>query len=88
MKHISTLYTGQMKTPLETAIYWVKFVAKHKGAPHLRSNAAEMPFYVYYNLDCFAFLIVCCSSIVWKFMLFGEKLFLQLRQGSPKQKIS
>lgn len=65
MSLISHRYWNQLKPPLDTAIYWVKYVAKYKGAPHMRSIAIDMPFYVYYNLDCWAFLIGFCMLIVY-----------------------
>lgn len=65
MNLISQRYWNQLRPPLETAIYWVKYVARHKGAPHMRSIAIDMPFYVYYNLDCWAFLIALCAFMVY-----------------------
>lgn len=64
-KLASFSYWYQIKTPLETAIYWVKHVARHKGAPHLRSIAIDMPFYVYYNLDCYAVIVAFCALMLF-----------------------
>lgn len=72
---VSYNYWKQIKPPLETAVYYVKQVAKHKGAPHMRCIAADMPFYVYYNIDCWAFLVACCiltifiiTKLFWKLL--------------------
>lgn len=54
---ISERFRDQPLSPLETAKHWVKHVAKNKGAPHLRSVAVELPFYVLYNLDVWAFIV-------------------------------
>lgn len=43
-------------TPLETGMYWVKHVAKNKGASHLRSVAVELTFFQLYNVDVWAFI--------------------------------
>lgn len=43
--------------PLETAIYWVEYVARHKGAHFMKTAAVNMPFYQYYLLDVIAFII-------------------------------
>lgn len=74
-KLASFSYVTQLRPPLDMAIYWVKHVARHQGAPHLRSIAIDMPFYVYYNLDCFAVIVV--FSILWLFISLkvGKRLF-------------
>lgn len=62
-KITSDRYRDQLKTPLQTAIHWVKHVAKNKGAPHLRSAAVDLPFYVYYNLDVYAASIAIVTLV-------------------------
>lgn len=42
----------------QAALHWVKHVAKNRGAPHFHSDAVQFPFYVYYNLDVWAFIFV------------------------------
>lgn len=53
--------------PLETAIYWIEFVIRHNGAPHLRSAALRLKWYQREMIDIFAFivlvLIVMCLFI-------------------------
>ncbi|XP_055304711.1 UDP-glycosyltransferase UGT5-like [Sitodiplosis mosellana] len=78
MQITSNRFRNQIKSPLDTAIYWVKYVAKHKGAPHLRSIAIDMPFYVFYNLDCWAFLIICCVFTIFAFTMTCHILCLRL----------
>ena len=52
-------------TPKESVIYWTKYVLSHKGATHLHSMAADMPFYQYFLLDVILFLLIICISLVW-----------------------
>ncbi|XP_055304709.1 UDP-glycosyltransferase UGT5-like [Sitodiplosis mosellana] len=61
---ISGRYHSQMNSPMETAIHWVEHIAKFKGAPHLRSAGIDQPFYVYYSLDCWSFIIFVCSLVL------------------------
>ncbi|KAF5280026.1 hypothetical protein FQA39_LY05407 [Lamprigera yunnana] len=42
-KELSARFRDRPLPPLETAIYWVEYVARHKGAPHLRTAAVGMP---------------------------------------------
>lgn len=57
VKLMSNRYRDQPLTPLETAIYWTEYVARHKGAPHMRSAGLDLPFYAYHSFDVFAFLL-------------------------------
>lgn len=59
----------RLTTPLETAVHWVKYVAKYKGAPHLRSAAVDIPFYAMYNHDAWIGIIIAfvinVKIIIW-----------------------
>lgn len=37
----SEIYRDRLVPPMETAIYWVEYVAATKGAPHLHSIATH-----------------------------------------------
>lgn len=56
-------------TPLETAIYWVEYVARHKGAPQLQSPSAKrFGVWKYYSLDVITFagaILVIILFILW-----------------------
>jgi glucuronosyltransferase len=49
---------------LDTAILWVEYVMRHKGAEHLRSPLADIPFYQYYLFDVILFLLVSLLALV------------------------
>lgn len=44
----------QRTSPLDTAVYWTEYVLRHRGAAHLASPAADMPFYQWALLDVLA----------------------------------
>lgn len=52
------LLMDQRHTPLETAVYWVEYVIRHKGAPHLYSPSRDMNVFQYYSVDTLAILAV------------------------------
>lgn len=81
----SELYRDRIKTPLETAVYWIEYIARHKGAPHLRATAVDLNFIQYHMLDVYLSLIVVIASIILliKFVL---KKLLSLVFGRGKQK--
>ncbi|XP_066247354.1 UDP-glycosyltransferase UGT5-like isoform X2 [Euwallacea similis] len=53
-KQISEDYKDRPLSPMETAVYWVEYVIRHKGAPRLSSAAKYLKWYQYYLLDVFA----------------------------------
>lgn len=66
---MSVRFRDQPLTPLETAIYWTEYVARHKGATHMRSPGLDLSFFAYHSLDVFASLFVtllCVLYFVWR----------------------
>lgn len=57
MQRLSSLHRDQPIHPLDKAIFWIEYVLRHQGAPHLRSEASTLPWYSYYMLDVFALLL-------------------------------
>lgn len=67
-------------TPVESAVWWIEYAIRNRGAAHLKYNGAKMPYYQYYFLDIFAAHVVllyltwqatktiikylCCSRVV------------------------
>ncbi|XP_037038180.1 UDP-glycosyltransferase UGT4-like isoform X1 [Bradysia coprophila] len=69
MKSISEIYRDQPMTPLETAIYWTEYVARHRGAPHLRSAGLDLSFFAYHSLDVFA-TVLAAVYFTWRLIKF------------------
>lgn len=53
IERISEIFKSNQNDPLDTAIYWIEYIIKHKGAPHLQSHAKNLPWYRYLLLDVF-----------------------------------
>lgn len=58
IKQKSKIYHDRPEHPLKTAIYWIEYVIRHKGAPHLRVAGAKLPWYKYYMIDVIAVILV------------------------------
>lgn len=83
MKKVSEIYKDRPMSPMDTAIYWIEYVIRHKGARHLRSAAADLPFYQYLLLDVIAFiLLIFVSSILLMYYMF--RAFIRLLCGKSK----
>ncbi|XP_022623824.1 UDP-glucuronosyltransferase 2B15-like isoform X2 [Seriola dumerili] len=57
MTTLSNLHRDQPMKPLDRAIFWIEFVMRHKGAPHLRTESYRMSSIQYYSIDVVAFLL-------------------------------
>lgn len=54
MELTSRRFRDQPNHPLQTAIYWVEYVARHQGASHLQSSGRLLGFWAANNLDVYA----------------------------------
>lgn len=71
-------------SPMDTAVYWVEYVARHKGAPHMKTAAVDMPLYQYLLLDVLAFL----GAILLLFTYISYKITTSIfRSISSKRKV-
>lgn len=64
-KLVSERFRDQQNTPMETAIYWVEYIVRHKGAPHLRVAALDLSIFVNYSLDVIGFVAFSMIFVVY-----------------------
>ncbi|XP_040906722.1 UDP-glucuronosyltransferase 1-2-like [Toxotes jaculatrix] len=64
MQRLSRLHRDQPISPMDQAIFWVEYVMRHKGAPHLRTEAYKMPWYSYYSLDVMLLLLAAATVLL------------------------
>lgn len=72
-------------SPLDTAIYWVEYVARHKGAPFMRTAAVDMPLYQYLLLDVIAFIVASLAITLFIVYWVCKKLLLRLFRTEKKK---
>ncbi|CAG03843.1 unnamed protein product, partial [Tetraodon nigroviridis] len=68
MKKLSQLHHDKPMKPLDSALFWMEFVMRHKGAPHLRTESYKLPWYAYHCLDvmaAFAALGLVVMALAW-----------------------
>lgn len=49
---------------LENAIWWIEYVMRHNGAPHLHFDGADTAWYRQYDLDIIVFLTITSFLLV------------------------
>jgi hypothetical protein len=69
----SKLMHDQPLKPIDSAVYWIEHVIRHKGAPHLRSVATELKWYQREMIDIIVFLMAVTSAILVTIFLLLKK---------------
>ncbi|XP_066998494.2 UDP-glucosyltransferase 2 [Anabrus simplex] len=85
-ERLSKLFRDRPQAPLETAIYWTEYVLRHKGAPHLRSAAIDMPPYQYLLLDVIAVLFLVTGGAFAIFLFAIKKIIALGKKKTRKEK--
>lgn len=56
-KDVSRRFKDKPHTPMDTAVYWIEYVIRNSGAPHMRSPILDLNWYEYLLIDVTAILI-------------------------------
>uniref|UniRef100_A0A3P8VJS5 UDP-glucuronosyltransferase n=1 Tax=Cynoglossus semilaevis TaxID=244447 RepID=A0A3P8VJS5_CYNSE len=70
MERISRLHKDVPMKPMDTAIFWIEFVMRNKGAAHLRTESYRLPWYSYHSVDVMLFLAAAVLLILGTFVAF------------------
>ncbi|BFF93408.1 UDP-glucuronosyltransferase 1-7C-like [Drosophila madeirensis] len=65
VKAFSSLYRDRPLSARQTLLYWVDYVIRHHGAPHLQSPVVHMSFIAAHNLDIYALLLALLYISYW-----------------------
>ncbi|XP_015838775.2 UDP-glycosyltransferase UGT5 [Tribolium castaneum] len=77
----SKLMHDQPLKPLDLAVYWIEYVIRHKGAPHLRSAGLDLRWYQREMIDVIAFLTACVTAILAAVYLTIRKVICGRKSG-------
>jgi glucuronosyltransferase len=48
--------------PKQRAVFWIEYILRHNGAPHLRSSAVDLTWFQYHNLDVICVLVSAVTA--------------------------
>ncbi|KAM4744332.1 UDP-glucuronosyltransferase 2C1-like [Anableps anableps] len=65
MQRLSRLHRDQPMKPIDTALFWIEFIIRHKGAAHLRTESHRLPWYSYYSIDVVLFFLFVVAVITF-----------------------
>jgi len=87
-KIASDRFKDRPLTPSKTVDYWTRYVIRHKGAPHLKSQALNLNWYQYFLLDVIAVIIsiiLLVFFVMYKTFYFLKKLIFKSRTKSKSE---
>ncbi|XP_072223042.1 UDP glucuronosyltransferase 5 family, polypeptide E1 [Leuresthes tenuis] len=73
MIKLSQIHHDKPIKPIDSAIFWMDYIMRHKGAAHLRTESYKLPWYAYYCLDVMAFFVafgLLITALIWAFCRF------------------
>lgn len=90
-RELSRRFKDRPMSPLDTAMYWIEYVIRNKGADHIKSPSLNMNWITYNMLDVYAFFLIVfgllCYVInkLWKFVSQCQ-FFVRIALGYRKPK--
>ncbi|XP_067096907.1 UDP glucuronosyltransferase 5 family, polypeptide E1 [Osmerus mordax] len=84
MLRMSKLHHDQPMKPMDSALFWLEYVMRHKGASHLRTESYKMPWYAFHNVDVFALLLSIMACLL---LLFGLTCKIVIKAIISKNKV-
>ncbi|KAG8228487.1 UDP-glycosyltransferase [Ladona fulva] len=69
MKKRSAIAKDRPLPPLEKAVYWIEYVLRHDGAPHLRSAGVDLSWFQFFLVDIAMILMLALATLPVIFML-------------------
>ncbi|GAA6216727.1 UDP-glucuronosyltransferase 2B20-like [Lates japonicus] len=68
MLKLSQLHHDKPIKPMDSAIFWMEYVMRHKGAAHLRTESYKLPWHAYHCLDVMAVFVafgLLIIALIW-----------------------
>lgn len=73
-KETSAIFKDNIAHPMDVAMYWIEYVAKFKGAKHLKSHAVQMSWFTYLLLDVLLVNLLAVFAVFFVLRMIFRKL--------------
>ncbi|XP_059616624.1 UDP-glucosyltransferase 2 [Phlebotomus argentipes] len=83
---VSQLFKDNLESPLNTAMYWIEYVGRNRGADHLKSAARNLNWFQYFMLDIIGLLIVVYFVIATAMYFLVERICGKKKKTNEKDK--
>lgn len=89
-QEVAEIFKDNLAAPMDTAIYWIEYVAKHKKARQfLISKALKLHLWEFYMLDVILVTLTVATMLVWCAIVLSRKVkYLFKTKMTEKVKIN
>lgn len=87
MRRMSSLHRDTPLKPMDSAIFWLEFVMRHKGAAHLRTESYKLPWYSYHCVDVLMLIMILFTAVCLILVLMSKallKVFVRKRKAKKE----
>ncbi|XP_075220411.1 UDP-glycosyltransferase UGT5-like isoform X2 [Lycorma delicatula] len=74
MMRLSSITKDKPMSAVDTAVWWVEYVLRHKGASHLRPAILDLPWHQYFMIDILVFVLTILFLIFYLFNFIYKKV--------------
>lgn len=82
---LSVRFKDRPNTAMDSAIYWIEYVIRHKGAPFMKSPIADLNWFEFHLIDIAALIIVTVILALLILFLLVRNI-CKLMKGSQNSK--
>ncbi|XP_028900260.2 UDP-glycosyltransferase UGT5 isoform X2 [Zeugodacus cucurbitae] len=86
VRRISSIFHDRPLGARETALYWIDYVIRHKGARHLRATGLDLKWYQFYLVDVVALLVAAVTVALGALVLLLRCMWRRISGEQIKQK--
>lgn len=86
VQRLSNLYRDRPMSALQTAVYWVEYVLRHHGAPHLHYPGADLNIFQKLYVDIFIVIGVFLLAAFYVFRKIYKKFFSKNQKNEEQEK--
>ncbi|KAL1462226.1 hypothetical protein WDU94_014079 [Cyamophila willieti] len=84
MNRYSAIYRTELPQIVHAVMFYIEYVVRHEGAPHLRTASVKLNWYQYFNLD--VFLVLCLGLGGSAYVVYNMVWFMvSLVRGRKKE---
>lgn len=84
VKGLSALFSDRPINPLDLGVYWIEYIIRHKGAPHLKNAGRKLDRLQYHSVDVIATYVVLISLTMFLIYTVLKVTTRKLCRFSPK----
>ncbi|XP_023940209.2 UDP-glycosyltransferase UGT5 [Bicyclus anynana] len=85
-KDMQRRWKDRPMSPMDTAMFWLEYVIRNKGAEYMKNPARNMSWFAYTMVDVYAFILVIFITVIGSFV----KLLITVKKylSKPQKKVS